>query len=66
MEFPGGLAVKDPAFLLLWLWSLLWLEFSAWPGNFHVAMGAAKKKRKQNKTKKDKRMGSQEVLLPQL
>ena len=28
-EFPGRLAVKDPA-------SLLWLGFNPWPGNFHI------------------------------
>ena len=34
MEFPGSLAVKDLAFSLLWLRSLLWLGFKHWPGNF--------------------------------
>ena len=29
-EFPGGLAVKDLALSLLWLW------FNSWPGNFHI------------------------------
>ena len=29
-EFPGGLAVKDPAL------SLPWLRFHPWPGNFHI------------------------------
>ena len=28
-EFPGGLAVKDPAL------SLMWLRFHPWPRNFH-------------------------------
>ena len=26
--------VKDPVFLLLWLWSLLWHRFHPWPGTF--------------------------------
>ena len=33
-EFPGSLAVKDLALLLLWLRSLLWHRLDAWPGNF--------------------------------
>ena len=28
--FPGGRVVKDSA------WSLQWLEFHFWPGNFHM------------------------------
>ena len=28
--------VKDPAFSLFWLGSLLWLGFDPWPGNFHM------------------------------
>ena len=36
-EFPGGLAVKDPAMSVLWLWLLLWHRFYPWPGNFCMA-----------------------------
>ena len=39
---------KDPAFLLLWLGSLLWRRFNFWPRNFHTS-GAAKKKKKKKK-----------------
>ena len=35
-EFPGGLVVKDPKLLLLWLRSLLWYRFDPWPGNFCI------------------------------
>ena len=38
MEFPGGLAVKDPVL------SLLWLRFSPWPRNFHTPWGWPKNK----------------------
>ena len=27
--------VKDLALSLQWLWSLLWLRFSPWPGSFY-------------------------------
>ena len=30
LEFPGGLAVRDS------VWPLLWLRFSSWPGNFYM------------------------------
>ena len=36
VEFPAGLAVKDPALSLLWFGSLLWHGFNPWPRNFHV------------------------------
>ena len=36
MEFSGGLVVKDPA------WSLLWLGFNPWPGNFHMLQARPK------------------------
>ena len=39
-EFPGGLAVKDSTF------SLLWRTFSAWPRNFHMPQVWQKKKKK--------------------
>ena len=42
-EFPSGLAVKDLALSLLWLWLLLWCSFNSCPrtspgqgcGNLH-------------------------------
>lgn len=37
--------VKNLALSLLWLGSLLWNGFDAWPGNYLHAMGVAKKKR---------------------
>lgn len=40
MEFPGGLAVQDPAL------SLLWHRFSIWPGNLHMLRVQSKKKKK--------------------
>ena len=36
-EFPGGLAVKDMALSVPWLW------FNPWPGEFPHAVGVAKK-----------------------
>ena len=36
--FPGDLGVKDPA------WSLLWLGFDPWPGNFHMPRERPKKR----------------------
>ena len=41
LEFPGGLAVKDPALLLLWR------RFEPWPGNF--CMSQVQTKYKQTK-----------------
>ena len=38
--------VKDPTLSLQWPWSLLWHGFDPWPGNLHMASGAAKKKKK--------------------
>ena len=35
-ELPGGLAVKDPVWPLLWLWSLLWCGFDPWSGNVYM------------------------------
>ena len=40
MEFPGDLAVMDPAL------SLLWLGFNPWPRNFHLGQVQQKKKKK--------------------
>ena len=34
LELPSGLAVKDPAWSLPWLGSLLWHRFDPLPGNF--------------------------------
>ena len=36
--------VKDPMVSLLLLRSLLWHEFSPWPGNFHVLLAQPKEK----------------------
>ena len=36
LEFPGSLVVEDLVWSLLWLGSLLWYRFDAWPGNFHM------------------------------
>ena len=47
-EFPGSLVVKDLAFSLLRLGSLLWLRFDPWPGNFCMSWVQPKKKRKKN------------------
>ena len=47
-EFPNGLAVKDPTL------SLLCLEFSPWPGNFHMPQAQSKKKKKKKKKKERK------------
>ena len=38
--------VKDPTLSLQHLGSLLWRGFNPWPGNFHNALEAAKKKKK--------------------
>ena len=43
-EFPGGLVVKEPAFLLMWLRSLLWLWFNPWPGNSYMMWAQPKRK----------------------
>ena len=41
LEFPGGVAVKDPALSLLWLGSLLWRQFDPWPQKpLHAAVTA--------------------------
>lgn len=48
-EFPSGLAVKDLAWSLLWLGSLLWYRFYLWPGNFHMPWAQPKKKKKKRK-----------------
>ena len=40
VEFPGGLAVKDPAL------SLLWCGFDPWPRNFYMPRVWPKKKKK--------------------
>ena len=37
LEFPDGLAVKDPVL------SLLWQGFNSWPRNVHLSRGMAKK-----------------------
>ena len=46
-EFPGSLVVKDLAFSLLRLGSLLWLRFNRWPGNFCMSWVQPLKKQKQ-------------------
>ena len=44
--------VKDLALSLPWLWSLLWLGFNPWPGNFRIPLVQPRGKAKQNKTQK--------------
>ena len=41
--------IKDPAWSLQWLGSLLWLRFNPWPRNFHMLCLAKKKKKKTNR-----------------
>ena len=41
--------VKDLVLSLQQLRLLLWLRFDPWPGNFLVAAGAAKKKKKKGR-----------------
>ena len=48
MVFSGALVVKDLAF------SLLWLRFDPWPGNFY-AVRAGKSTAKKNKNKNNKK-----------
>ena len=48
-EFPGGLAVKDLALLLLWL------GFNPWPRNICVSGALTKEKKKKRKVKKEER-----------
>ena len=36
---------KDPTLSFRSLW---WQEFDPWPGNFHITLSAAKKKKKKN------------------
>ena len=45
--------VKDPALPKLWHRSQLWLRFSPWPGNFHIATGIEEKKKKKESTSKN-------------
>ena len=45
-EFPGGLAVKDLALLLLWL------RFNPWPRNICVSGALTKEKKKEKERKK--------------
>ena len=42
-KFCGGLAVKDLAWSLLWLGSLLWCAFDPWLRNFHMPQAWPKK-----------------------
>ena len=41
-EFPGGLSVKDSAL------SLMWLQFSPWPRNFHMPWHHQREKKKKD------------------
>lgn len=43
LEFPGGLALKDPAWSLLWLRSLLWHGSRPWPRKFLMPRAWPKK-----------------------
>ena len=43
--------VKDLAWSLLWLGSLLWCRFKPWLGNFHMLWAQPKKKKKKKKEK---------------
>lgn len=38
--------VKDPELSLLWLGSLLWCRFDAWPGNLPILLARPTKKKK--------------------
>ena len=42
--------VKDPALLLQWFRSLLWLEFDPWPENFYMLQMQPKTKKKEKST----------------
>ena len=44
--------LKDPALLHLWHRSQLWLRFSPWTGNFHMAWVQPLKKKEKEKGKK--------------
>ena len=44
--------VKDPAWPLLWLVSLLWCRFSLWPRNFHVPLMQPKMPQERREKKK--------------
>ena len=48
-EFPGGLAIKDLALLVLWLGLLLWLGFHPWSRNFCMPWTWSKIKKKKIK-----------------
>lgn len=37
--------MKHPVVSLLWIRSVLWCEFDPWPGDVHVLLGVAKKKK---------------------
>ena len=61
-EFPDDLAVKDPVWSLLWLWSLLWHEVDPWPRR-HMpahAPGHGQKKKEEKEKKMDTRKLAQE------
>ena len=47
-----GQWVKDPAWLLQQLRSLLWCEFSPWPSNFHVPQVLPNNNNNNNKIEK--------------
>ena len=51
-KFLMGLAVKDPALFLLWLWSLLWFGFDPWPKNFCMPQCGQKQTNKQKQKTK--------------
>ena len=44
--------VKDPALSLLWLRSLLWYRFDAWPRNFCMLQAQPKKEKKMHRQKR--------------
>ena len=48
-EFPGGLAVEDPALSLLWLGSPQGQGFNPWLGNFCMPRAQPKKKKKKKR-----------------
>ena len=54
MEFPDGLAVKDPALSLLCLGSLQCCGFDPWPGNFCMLWQRPKKEKLENTKKREK------------
>lgn len=41
--------VKDPAWSLQWLRSLLWHKFDLWPGNFHVRGHSLRKEKEEGR-----------------